>query len=351
MIKWRAVLAASVGMGLAAGCGIAAAAETSGCKLAKAADWPVRMERNLLIVDGAINGQPIRVMLDTGASRTLIMRAAATRLELAREPSRNYRMFGVGGETKVEIAFVDEFKVGEIVRTKLRMLVAGDRDFGADVLLGEDFLQRVDIEFDLAQKAVRLFQPQNCDGVSLAYWANTGFGEVEMEAVNAARPQVLLTVLINGQPIKALLDSGASRSVLEKSEAARLGVTPETPGVVASSRNSGLGSKTPPSWIGPFQSFTIGNETIRNTEIRFADIFKDVTYSVIGSHLPVKAEGLVSMLLGVDFLRSHRVLVAHSQRRIYFTYNGGSVFQVNPPPAQRNDPRPTDDAKPGTVEK
>ena len=32
------------------------------------------------------------------------------------------------------------------------------------------------------------------------------------------------------------------------------------------------------------------------------------------------------MLLGADFLRSHRVLVANSQRKLYFTYSGGPVF-------------------------
>jgi hypothetical protein len=32
------------------------------------------------------------------------------------------------------------------------------------------------------------------------------------------------------------------------------------------------------------------------------------------------------MLLGADFLRSHRVLLAMSQRRLYFSYVGGRVF-------------------------
>ena len=37
------------------------------------------------------------------------------------------------------------------------------------------------------------------------------------------------------------------------------------------------------------------------------------------------------MLLGADFLRAHRVLVAHSQRKVYFTFAGGRVFsQVAP---------------------
>ncbi len=35
---------------------------------------------------------------------------------------------------------------------------------------------------------------------------------------------------------------------------------------------------------------------------------------------------LREMLLGVDFLRAHRVFVAHSQRKLYFTYAGGPVF-------------------------
>jgi len=34
------------------------------------------------------------------------------------------------------------------------------------------------------------------------------------------------------------------------------------------------------------------------------------------------------MLLGADFLRAHRVLVAHSQGKIYFTYIGGPAFQL-----------------------
>jgi hypothetical protein len=196
----------------------------------------------------------------------------------------------------------------------------------------------------LAHNMVRLYQSQNCEGVSLAYWASTGAGEVEIEPVHDTSPQIVLTVQVNGKPIKAMFDSGAPLSVLGKPDAARLGVTPETPGVIAAGGASGVGSKTIQSWIGPFQSFAIGNETIRDTEIRFADLFKSATYSAVGTHIPVKVEGLhsISMLLGADFLRSHRVLVAHSQRRIYFTYTGGPVFRTTSPPSPRHS-SPTED--------
>jgi clan AA aspartic protease (TIGR02281 family) len=310
----------------------AAAADASGCKFARIAEWPVRIERGQLITDGAINGKPVAVVLDTGAMQTLIMRAAAARLGLTRKGVPGARMFGAGGDSAVDATLLDEFRVGQFARANVSMIVSGETDFGTDVLLGEDFFRQFDVEFDLAGKVVRLYRPENCATSLLAYWADANVGQVEIERVREGRAEIVLTVEINDRPIRAILDSGASVSVLDKGEAARVGVTPETPGVVPVVAGAGLGSRSVQLWVGSFASFTIGNETIRDTEIDFADVFKGATTTGIGSHIPVKVDGLPSMLLGADFLRSHRVLVAHSQRRIYFTYNGGPVF-VRPPPA------------------
>jgi predicted aspartyl protease len=326
MIRGLTLLTASIAMLAATSMAVAAA---SNCKMVQIADWPVRLERGHLIVDGAINGQKIDIMLETGSTRSLILRSATERLGLTRQEARGYRLVFIGGETHVEAADIDEFKIGQVTRKNWRVLVAGERDFGRDVafLLGEDFFYQADVEFDLAHGAVRLFQPKDCDGVSLAYWATEGVSEVDIEAIYDAQPQIVLTIQINGQPVRALLDSGTGTSVLDKADAARLGVTPETPGVVASGSGVGLGGKSVDNWIGPFQSVVIGNETITDTNIRFADLWKDATYAVTGSRLANKVEA-PPMLLGADFLRAHRVLVAHSQRKLYFTYAGGPVFQL-----------------------
>ena len=193
-------------LGMATASDIAGAA-SSGCRLVKVEDWPIRMQRNRLLVDGAINGQKVSVMLDTGAERTLILRAAAVRLGLPLSGTTNDRMFGVGGETKVDVAFVDEFRVGQAAQKQLRLLVAGEHDLGDDVgvLLGEDFFQRFDVEFDLAHNAVRLFQPKDCD-VRLAYWrAPVPASGVRGNRRN--RPEIILAVGTNGQTMKAKLDS------------------------------------------------------------------------------------------------------------------------------------------------
>jgi predicted aspartyl protease len=346
LVAWRTLLAATLVLGMAAAVGIADV-DASSCKLVKVEEWPVRLVHNQLLVDGAINGQAVSVKLDTGATRTMIFRATAARLGVALSAT-NDRMLGVGGDTKVDLAWVDEFRVGQAVQKDLRILVAGEHDPGDDigVLLGEDFFQRFDVEFDLAHHAVRLFQPKDCDGVSLAYWAPGGGGEVAIEALDANRPDIIVAIQINGQSLMANLDSGAPLSLLDKADAERVGVTPETPGVVAGGRMRGLGQNTVDSWIGPFRSFTIGNETIRDTQIRFSDTFKDATYRFTGSAVSHRRQIWFSMLLGADFLRSHRVLVAHSQRKLFFTYAGGAVFQLNRLPVPGNEPPPVDSAKP-----
>ena len=158
--------------------------------------------------------------------------------------------------------------------------------------------------------------------------------------------------------VKALLDSGASTSVLDKWEASQAGVTPDTPGVVPFGSGGGLGPKSVEVWLGPIRAFTIGDEMIRDTTLQFADLYKQATYLPNGSRIPRKVDELQPMLLGADFLRSHRVLVAHSQRKMYFTYVGGPVFQTAKssepakasetakPSEPRNNPPPKVDLKP-----
>jgi predicted aspartyl protease len=324
------------------------AVAASNCKLGKIADLPVRPGGGAPVVDGAVNGQMIGVMLDTGGG-TMILRSAADRLGLTRQQVTGARVFGVGGETHVEEALVDEFRVGQITRKNLQMIVVGERDFGnrIDAILGEDFFNKIDVEFDLPHNAVRLFQAKDCDRVSLAYWATQGAGEIEMATFLNAGAWIVLTVQINGQPMQAELDSGSYASVLDKSTAERLGITPDSPGVVPGGKAGGLGSKSVDSWIAPLRSFTIGDETIRDTTIRFADLWKDATYTSTGSHLHRKLGDAPPMLLGADFLRAHRVLVAHSQRKVYFTYEGGPVFQPKGTPETRPVPAPDRGSKAG----
>ena len=328
---------------------IAAMAATTGkaCTMARFAEWPIKLDRGHVVVDGKINGQGVRVMLDTGAG-TMILRTAADRLGLLRRPARGYRSFGIGGETYVEFTNVDDFQIGDMMRKNWRVMVAGEHDFGksVDVVLGEDFLDAADIEFDLPHGVVRLFRAEGCERDSIAYWATQGASEVDLVPAYDSGPRIIVPVQINGNAITAELDSGSNVSVLDQPVAARLGIRPNSPGVTFAGKGGGFGGKSVDFWLAPVKTFTIGGETISDTFIGFADLWKDATYSPPGSHLAQKITLTPAMLLGADFLRAHRVLVSHSQRKMYFTYEGGPVFQPKPSPQASG--APADEHAPGT---
>jgi tetratricopeptide (TPR) repeat protein len=67
----------------------------------------------------------------------------------------------------------------------------------------------------------------------------------------------------------------------------------------------------------PVASFKIGEEEIRNTRLRVGD-------SAVES---------ADMLIGADFFLSHHIFVASKQHRLFFTYNGGPVFNLATLPA------------------
>jgi predicted aspartyl protease len=308
-------------------CGSAAAAPQD-CKLVRIEEWPVRLERDLPIIDGEINGQRVGILIDTGAERSVMTRSAATRLMLSRYDLASTRMYAVGTDKPIEAVRVEELRIGPALRKNWSVLLAAEHDFGSGIalILGEDFFSTVDVEFDFPNRAVRLYQPKDCEGVTLAYWAKGGASEVALEP--GARP--MFSVAVNGRPLLALLDSGASVSALTTAHAARYGVTTKSAGVTTAGCTVGIGRKAVDYWASPFESFAIGNETIRNPTLRFADVFKDAAFANAAGRMSTYFADLPQMVLGVDFLRAHRVYVARSQRKLYFTYTGGTVFPVGP---------------------
>jgi predicted aspartyl protease/tetratricopeptide (TPR) repeat protein len=291
-----------------------ALAQEPKCQLVKIAEWEVGLQRGLPIVEGAINGKKIGVLLDTGAYASLITKDAASRLGLPLRGTRAESIIGFGGESDVHVALVDELHIAGASRNNLRVRVSGERPIrGVDFILGDDFFRNLDMEFDYSKNMVRLFTARNCRNAPLAYWDRNAIA-VEMEDDN----KIVIPVKINGRDARALLDSGASWSMISLPFAARVGVTPDTPGAAPSGCSTGIGAGTVESWVAPFSSVAIGAEAIQTPKLQ------------IGDFMPELARSNPEMILGTDFLRTHRVLVARSQRKVYFTYAGGQVFPATP---------------------
>jgi tetratricopeptide (TPR) repeat protein len=294
----------------------AGAADPPRCKLGRIAEWPVRLENNVPVIEGAINGKKARILLSTGSFASYMSQEAATRFGL---PTKGTDRVWLGSqdEARVFVTRIDEFRIGDAVRKNMGVRVAGERSADAvDFVLGNDFFKNLDMEFDYAKGMIRLFHAQDCKGVFLGYWDAKAL-EVELEN----EEQIVVPLRINGREARARISSGSSTSVVSLPFAARLGITPQSPGVAPAGCHAGFAGEIEHTWVAPFDSVTIGPQTIRNARMLIEDFLPRATN---------RSEFLPEVLLGTDFLRAHRVFVVRSQEKVYISYAGGLVFPATP---------------------
>lgn len=289
------------------------------CTIGKVAELPVRIVGLRALMPVKFNGIDSQLVVDSGAFYSTLSPASAAALNLKLRPTALLPYIeGVNGSADVSLATVQDFVLDNIpMKKNWDFLVGGtEAGGGAAGLLGENVLGILDTEYDLSNGMIRLLKPSGCGDQPLAYWAFSARLPIEMTKIEYTGRyswHIVGTAELNGHRIRVLFDTGAATSVLTLAAAKRAGVTPQSPGVVPGGTGYGIGRGTYPTWLGPFASLRLGGEETRNTRIRFGDLNL----------------GDEDMLLGMDFFLSHHIYVANSQHRLYFTYNGGPVFNLS----------------------
>jgi tetratricopeptide (TPR) repeat protein len=298
-------------LALAAAAGPAAAA----CKLTKVAELPVTIERSQALIAATINGSDTRLIVDSGAWWSVLTPASAAQFKLRlRPPPYGLVLEGVGGTADMSATTIDHFSLTNIPIRHIDFLVGGtDIGGGAAGVLGQNVLEGYDVEYDLAHGMIRMFRPEGCRAAVLTYWSGPQqpYSGMDINWATIQEPHTIGAGFVNGARIRVTFDTGSGVSMLSRAAAARAGIRSDGPGVVDGGVTYGIGRREEKTWIAPVASFKIGEEEIRNTKLRFGDLVANW-----------------DMLLGMDFFLSHRIYVANSQKKLYFTYNGGPVFNL-----------------------
>jgi tetratricopeptide (TPR) repeat protein/predicted aspartyl protease len=297
-------------------------ASSAGCTLAKLAELPVTMLNLQPVVAVKINGADARLIADSGAFYSFLTPGSAAEFKLRLEqPPYNLRVSGLGGDVATQVTTVKEFMLASIPLRNLQFVVAGNElGNGIAGTLGQNVLGYADVEYDLAYGAIRIMRPKDCRKDVLAYWAaSTAVSVVDIESAGTSRFHTIGSAYLNGTRIRVMFDTGASTSLLTLHAAERAGVRTDATGVVPAGFTVGIGQQPVKTWIAPFASFKLGTEEIRNTHLRIGD---------------TRDTGDADMLVGADFFLSHRVYVSNEQHKLYFTYNGGAVFNLTNLPAK-----------------
>jgi tetratricopeptide (TPR) repeat protein/predicted aspartyl protease len=296
---------------------LGAGAAVADCKVLKVADLPVTMA-GYPLVEAKVNGTALRFIADSGAFYSMISPAVAAELHLSTAGTPfGLTVQGVGGRASTDVAHAKVFEIAGATVHGVEFLVTGN-GLGPDVAgaLGQNILGFADVEYDLANGIIRLWRPAGCGDRVLAYWLtkDQSFGELAIQPLQDVH-HTMGEATINGHQVRATFDTGAGKSYVIKEAARRAGVEVAGPDVVeAAPMVGGVGLKTFRTFIAPVHRFAVGGEEIQNTHLRIGE-----------ANLPD-----FDMLIGVDFFLSHRVYVSNAQHRMYFTYNGGPVFDISP---------------------
>ena len=312
---------------MAAGALAGAGAASADCKLAQIAEFHVDPQSSRPIVDGEINGQPVKILFDLGASTSVIPVSEARRLGLRMSRLEGVRMYGFSGDVAAYDANISEFKVGEFKVTNLALVAAGDQDATSklSLMLGNDFFSRTDVELDLRNNVVRLFEPRDCTPPQLVYWGQA-YSEATILPWNRDAPKTQITATINGKQILAELDTGAGASVIDETAAEMAGVT-RADGPAAEVGRGALSAHPTDVWTAHFDSLALGDEKLSNIHLQVAHFAGGMARSDTGTLIPRQLESTPYLLIGADFFHAHRVFIDNKDRLILFSYEGGPVFR------------------------
>jgi predicted aspartyl protease len=252
-----------------------------------------------------INGQgPFNFVIDTGADRTVISQALATRLNLP--DGGKAKLHAMGGSADVRTVKIATLSVSTNVHRNIKAAALPERYLGADGMLGVDSLKNQRIVMDFRAQTLRL-EPSSTpeeiikDGSTIIVSARTKLGQLVMVDADA-----------NGEKLWVVVDTGAQNTVGNSRLKRTLSRNLDPVAMRQIEMIDVIGRRTPASYT-IVDKIRIGGVQMGNAAVAFAD-----------AH-PFRLFGLdkkPSMLLGMESLRSfRRVSVDFSTRKVKFHLN------------------------------
>ena len=285
------------------GCG---AGGPQSCKVDAPVDLPLLDRARMPIVVGRLDGQQVGLLLDTGAAESIVLPSAVERFKLASASDRLTWMTGIGGTAMTQFASIHSLGHGHGHVRDFDLPIAGMTNIsnrsGLPMLgmFGADFMSNYDVDIDLPHHHFGMYKLAGC-GMILP--VETPYFTVPFHLEGTA---IKVELKLNGVPVDAQLDSGASTTMITEDDAMRAGVTRD---MLAADQSVGLDGVDGYPVQGRrhrFASLEIGNERLNNFRLAVAPSAIDIT------------------LLGDDFLRYNRVWISYPLQTLFIQPAAGN---------------------------
>jgi clan AA aspartic protease (TIGR02281 family) len=216
---------------LAAGCSTQSLSRlTAGCGVGKDAALPVELRGQLPVVQAVVNDRVANLIIDTGATTTVLNQAAASVLGLQRLAGPGFDYTTVQGTGIAARASIATLRLANLTLSDVSVGVTPDTP--EDGVLGLDVLAQFDLDVNLPKREIVLHEGGLCPGQPPPY----ATGALELPAARLVRSgagvveaYLMVPVRLDGVPTFGMLDSGAAAgSLVSKAFAERAGM-PDSP--------------------------------------------------------------------------------------------------------------------------
>lgn len=273
------------------------------CTVQRTAVLPVALVRGFLLVPGELNGNRAMFVVDTGAEATMVTPQAATEFGLDRDRAHRTIIHGIGGQITTFNARVMSFAIGNqelldrgVAVGPLPNVPATEPQIAG--LLVADYLSDYDLDLDVPHHTLTLYRMDGCGDNFVPPW------HLARSIVPIRREHkdlLMLDVMVDGERINAMFDSGARVTTLSAAAAGRLGIDEVAMAHDRSITQSGVDRNAVSGHVHQFDQVQVGRE-----------VFHDPHLEIAALVLP-NAE----MLLGADYLRTRHIWVSYTARKLF----------------------------------
>lgn len=147
---------------------------------------------------------PLRLVLDTGASRSALTPAALTKLGIRPDLDRTVLLRGTTGSARVPTVRVGQVEIGDLLAERQTMVVVDDAFGGADGVLATTALRDRRILADFRRDRIEITR-------SSGERAPPGFTTLRIKLLDQHVPWV--EAMVGGVRVKAVIDTGAQSTI------------------------------------------------------------------------------------------------------------------------------------------
>jgi predicted aspartyl protease len=312
--------------------GPASAEECGPLKIVASVDLRMAAGDRAALVPVTLQGQTRYMVLDTGGIMSFITPGTVAELGLESVKNPRLRFYDVSGNCVDHTTIVPDFGIGDLKGKNVEFVVSSPTLFGGNKdiagILGPGILRFYDVALDVANRKLTLLSQDHCAG-KVIYWKADAVAAIPMD-INKASGHIVVPVQLDGHKLNAMIDTGATNSVLNLNVAeSDFGLSPKSgPGMTIVGALGDRGSSV--IYQHTFKSLSFEGITVANPAL---DIIPDLEHEKVARspatgtrfNAPDAEQGLHDMLIGMDVLQHVHLYIAYGEQKLYITPASPSV--------------------------